>query len=351
MTTATPPALREVPDDPMDLLELSVREGWGDGAPVVPPTPERVDALLAATPYAADHVHGAMPPRFGRVTTHTIAVNAALAGVEPAAFGHVVAAVRATLHDDFATVAITTTTSAAHPIVIANGPSRDRLGIDYRGGCLGGAGGRGSMTIGRALSLVLRNVGGQRAEATSKTVFGQPARFGLCFGEWEERSPWPSLATRAGTPADVDAVTVHATVGTHAIYDDQNSEPYAKARILAKGSCYVGNSVLQAGWNIGQFVLLLNPVWAARMGAVFPDIAALQEVLWEHAWQPLDAFPERFRPFLEHRGHVEGGKVRLAARPEQFVPLVAGGLGSHQGVLLNSFGDTLMQTRPVEPSR
>ena len=83
-------------------------------------------------------------------------------------------------------------------MLIVNGPIRDALHIDYRAGCLGGAAGRGSMTIGRAVSLCLRNIGGQRAGETSRTVFGQPARFGLCFGEWEERSPWPSLAERRG---------------------------------------------------------------------------------------------------------------------------------------------------------
>ena len=85
-------------------------------------------------------------------------------------------------------------------MLIVNGPSRDALGIDYRAGCMGGAAGRGSMTIGRAVSLCLRNIGGQRAGETSRTVFGQPARFGMCFGEWEERSPWPSLAGAAASP-------------------------------------------------------------------------------------------------------------------------------------------------------
>ena len=341
------PVLREVPDDPVALYELSLAEGWGDGAPVLPPTPKRVDQLLAATAFAPDQVLGAMPPRFGEVTVRAVAVNAAMAGVEPAAFGHVVEAVRGVLADDFAAVAVSTTTSAAHPVLIANGPSRERLGIAVAEGCLGGAAGRGSMTIGRAVSLVMRNIGGQVAGTTSKSVFGQPARFGLCFGEWEERSPWPSLAERAGIPAPVDAITVHAGVGTHALYDDQNSDPHDKAYMLAKGSCYFGNSVLQAGWRLGQFVLLINPVWAERMGRVFRDVADLQEVLFEHAWQPIDAFPAAFQSFLDERGHVERGRVRLAQHPAQFVPVVAGGLGSHQGVLLNSFGDTLMQTRAV----
>ena len=104
------------------------------------------------------------------------------------------AALEALLVPEWNAFGLTTTTSSVFPMLIVNGPSRDALGIDYRAGCMGGAGGRGSMTIGRAVSLCLRNIGGQRAGETSRSVFGQPARFGICFGEWEERSPWPSLA-------------------------------------------------------------------------------------------------------------------------------------------------------------
>ena len=120
---------------------------------------------------------------------------------EPAAFPLVLAALEAMLVPEWNAFGLTTTTSSVFPMLIVNGPCRDELGIDYRAGCMGGAAGRGSMTIGRAVSLCLRNIGGQRAGETSRTVFGQPARFGLCFGEWEERSPWPSLAERRGFDA------------------------------------------------------------------------------------------------------------------------------------------------------
>jgi hypothetical protein len=343
---------REVDPDPIALLERSLAEGWGDGLPVVPPTDERVLAALAHSPHPPDEVLGMVPPRFGAATVESIAINAVLAGVAPESFPLVLRAIQGVLAEDFAAVAITTTTSGAHPVVIVNGPSRDRLGIDYQGGCLGGAAGRGSSTIGRAVSLVLRNVGGQRANATTKSVFGQPARLGgLCFGEWEERSPWPSLAERRGFDKGDEVVSVHAAIGTHAMYDDHNTEAEAKAYMLAKGMCYLCNSCIQSGSPTGEFVLLINPVHAERLGKRFRDIADLQQCLWENAWQPISVFLPDFAAFLAD-GHatIDGDKVRLAARPEQIIPVVCGGLGSHQSVLLNSFGHSLMQSGVVERS-
>ena len=107
---------------------------------------------------------------------------------------------------------VTTTTSSVFPSCSSTGRGAT-VGIDYRDGCMGGAAGRGSMTVGRAVSLCLRNIGGQKVGVTSKSVFGQPARFGRCFGEWEERSPWPSLAEQ-GASHDDEVVTVHGGKGT-----------------------------------------------------------------------------------------------------------------------------------------
>ena len=137
----------------------------------------------------------------GVATVELVAINAALAGVEPAAFPFVLAALEALSEPEWNAFGLTTTTSSVFPMLIVNGPCRDDLGIDYRASCMGGAAGRGSMTIGRAVALCLRNIGGQRAGETTKSVFGQPARFGFCIGEWEERSPWPSLAERRGFTA------------------------------------------------------------------------------------------------------------------------------------------------------
>jgi hypothetical protein len=339
----------EIPADPALLYELSMKQGWGDGVPLLPPTDERIAALLAHTAYESDFVLGELPPRFGAATMELVAINAAMAGVEPDAFPLVIAALSAILVPEWNAFALTTTTSSVFPMLIVNGPSRDRLRIDYRAGCLGGAAGRGSMTIGRAVSLCLRNIGGQRAGETSRTVFGQPARFGLCFGEWEERSPWPSLAQRRGFSADQDVVTVHGGKGTYPLADVNNDDPADLAYTIAKSLAFpMNNWFLELTGESGQLVLLVNPMWAARLADAFPKVESFQEYLWEHAWQPLDLFRPHNRQVLTDKGRVDtGGRVRLAGRPDQFVPVVCGGLGGLHGVALTSFVQSEMQSVPA----
>ncbi len=214
----------EVPADPRALYQLSLDDHWSDGVPQLPATDDAIEALLAASPYPADHVVCVLPPVNGVATVELVAINAALAGVEPAAFGVVLAALEALSEPEWNAFGLTTTTSSVFPMLIVNGPCRDELAIDYRASCMGGAAGRGSMTIGRAVALCLRNIGGQRAGETTKSVFGQPARFGFCIGEWEERSPWPSLAQRRGFTVDDDVVTVHGGKGTFPMADIHNDD-------------------------------------------------------------------------------------------------------------------------------
>ncbi|MGZ6974944.1 MAG: hypothetical protein ACXVKQ_13465 [Acidimicrobiia bacterium] len=335
----------EVPADPAAFYERSIAEQWGDGAPVLPPRDAAIEALLACSADPPDHVVGVLPPRAGVATVELVAANAAMAGLQPDAFPLVLAALEALLVPEWNAFGLTTTTSSVFPMLIVNGPSRDALGIDYRAGCMGGAGGRGSMTIGRAVALCLRNIGGQRAGETSRTVFGQPARFGMCFGEWEERSPWPSLAARRGFPADRDVVTVHGGKGTFPMADIHNDDARDLLELLAKSMAYPLANMFLGNAENGEIVLAVNPMWAERFGAVFPDVAELQAFVHGHAWQPLDLWPEPNRAILRAKGRVGAAdRVFLTARPEQIVPVVCGGLGSLHAVALPSFGESQMQS-------
>jgi hypothetical protein len=345
----------EVDADPETLYRVSLEMRFGDGVPILPATDERVDSLLAGTPLSPDDVVGVLPPRNGALTVRLAAVNAAMAGVAPEAFPLVLAALEGVVAPEFNAFALTTTTSSVFPMLIVNGPTRDALGIDYRAGCLGGASGRGSMTIGRALSLCLRNVGGQRAGETSRSVFGQPARFGLCFGEWEERSPWPSLAERRGFSRSHEVVTVHGGKGTFPMADIHNDDARDLIRLIAKTISFpLNNWYLEASGDNGQLVLCLNPIWARRFGQDFPHVSDFQEYLWSHAWQPIELWPAPNQQILQDRGRVDTrDRVFLASRPDQLVPVVCGGLGSLHAVALTSFCQSDMQSvsaRRLEPT-
>jgi len=338
----------EVPADPREFYERAIEERWSDGVPQLPATDDAVEALLAASPYPADHVVCVLPPVNGVATTELVAVNAALAGVEPAAFPVVLAALEAMSEPEWNAFGLTTTTSSVFPMLLVNGPCRDELAIDYRASCMGGAAGRGSMTIGRAVSLCLRNIGGQRAGETTKSVFGQPARFGFCIGEWEERSPWPSLAQRRGFTADDDVVTVHGGKGTFPMADIHNDDAHDLLYLIAKSIAYPLANMFLGNVGNGEVVVAFNPMWAERFGAAFPNVDDLTEFLRDNAWQSIELWPDANAEMLRNRDRVDShGRVHLVERPDQIVPMVCGGLGSLHAIGLPSFGESTMQSKPV----
>ena len=325
------------------IYELSLRDRWGDGLPLLAPTEERVRRLLAATPWHADDVICVLPPKNREATIELAAVNAAMAGCAPEGFPYLVAALEAISVPEHNLYGLTTTTSSVVPMLVVNGPSRDRAGIDYGPGCMGGAAGRGSSTIGRALSLCLRNIGGQRVGDTSKSVFGQPARVsGLCFGEWEERSPWPSLAAQWGYGADADVVTAHGGKGTMPLADVNCDDARDLLYLIAKSLAFpLSNKFLTPIAGNGQTVLAINPMWAERFGREFPNLEDCKAFLHENAWQPIDLWPAKNQAILYAKDRVDAnGRVWLNARPDQIVTVVCGGLGNLHAIALPSWGDS-----------
>jgi hypothetical protein len=202
------------------------------------------------------------------------------------------------------------------------------------------------MTIGRAASLCLRNIGGQRAGETSRSVFGQAARFGQCFAEWEERSPWPTLAERRGFAREQDVVTVHGSKGDFPVADTNNDDPRDLAYMLAKCIAYpLSNYYLELTGDCGQIVVVVNPMWAARFAKVFARIESFQEYLREHAWQPIELWRPANQEILRRKERVDGqGRVHLVNRSDQLVPVVAGGLGSLHAMFLPSWCQSEMQS-------
>ncbi|HUP72800.1 MAG TPA: hypothetical protein VM282_07105 [Acidimicrobiales bacterium] len=339
----------ELDDDAGALYELSMRAGWGDGLPLLPATEARVLELIDVAYHPPEHVVGALPPRRGVATIEKIAVNAAMAGVEPAAFGYVVAALEALTQPDHNLYGLVTTTSSATSALVVNGPRRRELGFDHEAGCLGGGAGRGSMSVGRAVQLCLRNIGGQHAGTTSKTVFGNPARItGLCFAEWEERSPWPSLAVQRGYASDDEVVTVHAAKGLLMFADGNTSDARDLVALIAKTLAYPLGNAFHGPPGRGQTVLLVNPMWATRFDAAFPRLDDLQAELRLNAWQPIETWPAAVQATLEEKGRVgPGGRVVMHDSPDQFVIVVCGGLGNLQATALPTWGDTTMQSARV----
>ena len=337
-----------IEDDPQALLELSLEQKWGDGLPLIPPTDERVEAMLAHVPrQSTDIVIPNTPPKSTIATVELVAINAVMAGCAPRHLPLLIAALEASADQAFNAFGHAATTAPVASMMIVNGPLRDEMEIDYRASCLGGAAGRGSVTLGRALQLCLRNIGGMRAGENTRSVHGQPTRVaGLCFGEWEERTRWPSLAMRRGFSREDEVVTVHGGMGTTSMLDVNTSNDLDLAYLIAKCIATPMGNLYQPTRTRGEAVIIINPMWAERFEKTWPNIAAFQDYLYEHAWQPVDFWPKSAQENLRDHERVDSkGRVRAAISPDRFQPVVAGGLGNLHLTVLPSWGESEMQSR------
>jgi len=214
-----------------DPIEACHERGWSDGLPVVPPTPERVYSMLQGTARAPDEVLGLMPPDLVPCTVEKVAINAVMAGCKPEYMPLVVAAVEAALIDEFGMHGLLCTTMFAGPLVLVNGPAAKRVGMNSGVNCLG-QGNRANASIGRALQLVVRNVGGGRPGEIDRATMGTPGKYTFCFAEAED-SEWDSLAVERGFTDDQSVVTLFAAEGVQAIVDQKSRTPESLARSFA----------------------------------------------------------------------------------------------------------------------
>jgi hypothetical protein len=210
-----------------DAFEFMFDQGFTDGLPVVPPTPERVLRMLAGTTRDAQEVVAVMPPNMGPATVEKIAINAVMAGCRAEYLPVVIAAVEAVCTDAFNIHGVMATTMGASPVVVVNGPIRERLGMNMRLGALG-QGNRANATIGRALRLTVRNIGGARPGGTERSTLGNPMKFTMCFAEWEERNPWSPLHVERGFQPDDSVVSVFAMTSGPVQIVDQDSRGAAQ---------------------------------------------------------------------------------------------------------------------------
>src|SRR5262249_55107557 len=190
-----------------DDQEMFFARGWTDGLPVVTPTAEKVARMIAAAGRPADELIGPIPPRWRKATIEKIAINAVIAGCRPDYFPAVLAALEALLEPDVQLYGIQTATNTTTPLIIVNGPIVEDLDMNS-GGNLFGAGRRANATIGRAVQLVLRNIGGDIAGETDMATHGQPGKFTFCIAEAEKNSPWTPFHVDAGFAATDSTVTV-----------------------------------------------------------------------------------------------------------------------------------------------
>lgn len=207
-----------------DPVEECYERGWTDGLPVTPPTRERVLAMLSGTTRAPGDIVGIVPPDRVECTVEKVAINAVMAGCKPEYMPVVLAAIEAALQPEFGLHGVLCTTNAVTPVVLVNGPIAKRIGMNSKGNCLG-QGNRANASIGRALQLVVRNVGGGRPGEIDRACFGNPGKYSFCFAEDENDGLWESYAVEKGFPKSASTVTVFPGDGVTPIIDQNSRTP------------------------------------------------------------------------------------------------------------------------------
>jgi hypothetical protein len=336
---------------PVDDLEIWFEKGVTDGLPVIPPSRARVERMLEASGRPRDHLVGEVAPNYGRATVEKIAINAVMAGCRPEYFPVVLAAVEAACDPSFNLHGVSTSTHFSSPLIVVHGPIRTRIGLNCSFGVFG-PGHRANATIGRALRLVMINVGGVRPGETSMSTFGHPGRYTYCIGEHEEVSPWPPYHASRGLAAADSAVTVFAGEAPHGISDHASRT----ARALA-GS--LGWSMASL-WNAKHF-----PLYSHTMLVVGPEHA---RTLADDGWSKDDLVRHIFETVRMPYGRLtpdedngEGTNLRFAKggepaadqpipkfpSPEELHVVVAGGTAGRFSMAIPGWLGTKNGSRPV----
>ncbi len=268
--------------DADDPIEFCFAQGLTDGLPVVPPTPERVVRMLGGTHRAADEVVAVVPPNLAPATVEKIAINAVMAGCTPAYLPVVLAAVEALCSDEFNIHGVLATTFFSSPVLIINGPVRTRLGINCGLNALG-QGTRANATIGRAVQLVVRNLGGGRPGEIDRATLGQPGKFTCCFGELEERSPWQPLHVERGFALGQSTVTVFAGNAPTAIVDQLARDGRTLATSYGLALAAMSHPKL---YLAGDVLVVVSPEHAATFAADGWSKAAIREQIQQATLRP-----------------------------------------------------------------
>ena len=334
--------LLEISDD-ADLVTEMAAHGWGDGLPLVAPTPERVDAMLAGSP--DDAVIAVLPPRFGAATRRTLAVNAVMAGCLPVHLPVLEAAVRALARPELNLRGVNATTHCVAPLLVVHGEVARTA--DYHGG-LGafGPGNQANAATGRALRLVLLHVAGATIGDGDASTQGGPAKYGYCVAENTEASPWPAYPTSVGVDA-LSAVTVHCGEAPHNVHDMESDNP---ARILDKvASAMASTAQNNACISQGEYLVVLCPEHAATCAGAGWSRRDVASYLFQKARLPAAELKRAFalrawEPWMEQLGDHD--PAPMTSHPDNIRILVVGGPGKHSSVI-PSWGMTRSVTIPL----
>ena len=337
----------EAPDD-LDAINRLYRERrWSDGLPVVPPTTERVERMLRCARRAPEDVVATVAPAFGIATVEGIAINAVLAGCDPEYLPVLIAATEAVADPEFNLQGIQATTNPVAVWLIINGPLARRLAVNSTFNCLG-QGAWANATLGRALRLILQNIGGALPGEMDRATHGQPGKYTFCCAENEEANPWEPLHVERGYAADRSTVTVVGVEGTMNM-NTHTKDAAELVRVIADTMIHPPSNEYTHG---GEPWLMMGPEHAEILKRGGFSKAGFKQRLWEEAKMPASRMSGKdLQRVRDSRAHELGEigpdtLLPISARPQDIMVMVAGGPGTHS-VYLPCFGNSRGVTREI----
>lgn len=318
----------------LQFIEAQLESDWSDGLPVVPPTPAAVRSFVEHSGRPADEILGEFRPRQSIVRVQDVAVNAIMAGCKPEYARVVVALVLALIDEEYDVWGVACSTKGSATLVIVNGPVRGEIGINCRTNVFG-PGFRANATIGRAVRLMILNLGGARPNELDKGTLGHPGRFSYCIGEDEESSPWIPLHVERGLAAQDSAVTIFGGESLRLVNVHYNSADAILAGMVETLACpgiFNANNITGRSPHVLVFAkehqdVLAGAGWDKRM---------IREYIAEHAIISEDV--------LRRVGGEADGPLQVVEDPDQILIVAAGG---HAGRFAGVIPGWSWQSQPV----
>ncbi len=309
------------------------RRGWTDGLPIIPPTEEAVAEMLTGTDLPADHVVAKLIPRLGKATVEKIAINAVMAGALPTYLPVLIAGAQAVMDPGSGFISYEVSTGSFIPFWIINGPIRKDLHVSNGQGALS-PGDIANATIGRAMGLIIKNIGGARKGVEDMGTLGNPGKYTMVIAENEEESPWEPLHVERGFKKEDSTVSV--------------SFPNSFWQLTQYGSDDKG--ILRAIiYNLhpstSQLCLMLTPTHAKLLASTGWTKKEIAVFISQHARAPLYRFTQYYGNLLDRSTGMRRDllmnaedSISILNNPDSIWMFVGGGGGQWVGMIAGPEG-------------
>ena len=314
-------------EDDVDPYEYCMSEGFSPFVPVVPPTVGRVEGFLEKVGEDPGRIIGFVPPCYGRATVEKIAANAIMAGCKPEYMPVLIPVVRAACDERFNLHGVQATTNSATPMILVSGNVSNSLGFASGAGVFGNVS-RANSSIGRALQLIMTNLGGARPNEIDMATLGNPGRFSYCIAENHQHSPWEPLHVELNFDVRDSTVTLFAATGMMEVSEHTARTGANLLRTIA--------ATLSMIWSWRRCLrvdalVVVCPEHAATLAADGFTKADVRDFLFDHTGVPLRAFNHEGTEGTQLEAQYEKILIdgephyRKFADPSQIRIIVAGG--------------------------